>query len=155
MSEYTCPRCRQYCSPQGHGPGVECKPVVMLADHTPYFGVPYVGCGATIPVGSDCYPGTVVWVSKATVDVDGFDMPKKIRIRECDYSGVPGHSNAFTENQKYEYFESEDLNKTDAGTDYTWREKRKGYVRVGVPSKRSDAQRPGFGFRRAYRDPSF
>ncbi len=140
----------------------------LLPDETPFSGVPYVGCAATIPVGSDCYPATVVWVSDRTTPVEveapaheGLKtvvrMPKRIRVRECRHRGVEGHDNAYTENQRYEYYEAPedaDYGKAEAH-EYSWRERRRGYVQVGTPSRSTAAQRLGLGHRRAYYDPSF
>lgn len=139
----------------------------ILPSTTKWEGVPYVGCAVTIPVGSDSYPGTVVWVSDETVDHDysvynketgGYDiikvkLPKKIRIRECRSQGVRGHDNSFTENQKYFYYQipGQEL----AAQEYSYRSRRKNYVAVGTPWRSSAAQAPSFGVRRYYRDPSF
>lgn len=140
---------------------------VILPAETPFDGVPYVGCAVTIPVGSDSYPGTVCKVSKETVEVEFIKrdkdynetkvkrtIPKRVWVRSCDFRGVEGHSNAFTENQKYVYLEYPNWEQRE-GAEYSWRDKKKGYIRVGTSSRSSAAQRIGFGFRRAYRDPSF
>jgi hypothetical protein len=136
----------------------------ILPASTPYDGIPYVGCAATIPVGSDSYPGTVSWVSKQTVEAEWrsdyeqptrkVQVPKRIRVRKCDYRGVEGHSNVYTESQKYVYFEKAG-DQADEGAEYSWRPQRNGYVRKGTSSRSSAAQRIGLGFRRAYYDPSF
>lgn len=146
----------------------------ILPATTPWEGVPYVGCACTVPVGSDCYPATVVWVSDDTVehtfrvrdsalhgDLGMFEkkvrLPKRIAIRYCGYRGVEGHSNAFTEQQKYEYFDTPvfEGEPENSGEIYSWRPKRGNYVRAGTSYKSSAAQGLGFGYRRAYRDPSF
>ena len=136
----------------------------ILPANTEWKGVPYVGCAATLPSGSDCYPGTVCWVSDATVDYEYKDretgkvikvkLPKRIRIKGVDCKGVEGHSNAFTEDQRYVYFDDGD-DDPNRGTEYSWRAKRKNYVAVGTPWRSSAAQAPGLGHRRYYRDPSF
>ena len=137
----------------------------ILPETTEWKGVPYVGCAATIGVGSDSYPGTVVWVSEQTVDHEYTNkdtgekftvkLPRRVRIRQCDYRGVEGHSNAFTEDQKYVYFDDDahSDNPRFKGREYSYRPKRKNYVQVGDYYR--SAQSPGFGFRRAYRDPHF
>jgi hypothetical protein len=130
-----------------------------LPERTPFDGIPYVGCAATVPLGSDCYPATVVWVNPKLVEVtlqDGRKLliPKSVRIRGCEYKGVEGHSNAYTEDQRYVYLDDEAPVWRD-NEEYSYRDARKGYVRVGTSSRSSAAQRLGFGYRRAYRDPCF
>ena len=129
-----------------------------LPAETPFAGVPYVGCAATVPCGSDCYPATVVWVNPKTVEVETkggkLSLPKTVKIQGCEYSGVEGHSNAFTEDQRYTYWDDDEAPHWRDGEAYSYRPGY-GYVRVGTPTRSSAAQRLGFGYRRAYRDPSF
>lgn len=135
----------------------------ILPARTDFTGIPYVGCAATIHVGSDSYPATVSWVSEQTVDYDYEDrktlksvsikLPKRVRLRRVDSRGVEGHNNAYTENQKYVYFDDGDDSPT--GREFSWRPKRKNYVEVGTSSRSSAAQAPGFGYRSYYRDPHF
>jgi hypothetical protein len=137
----------------------------ILPERTPFEGVPYEGCAATIPVGSDSYPGTVVRV-EGEIDVvrpfyeDGkrkdrqLRIPRKVWIRECSYRGVEGHYNDHTEDQRYVYYEDDELPERE-GREYSWRPKWGKYVRVGTSSRSTAAQSPGFGIRRAYRDPCF
>jgi hypothetical protein len=135
----------------------------ILPESTEWHGVPYVGCAVTIPVGSDSYPGTVVWVSDKTIrhqykDKDGeivfVNVPRRIKIRSVRSRGVKGHDNSFTEDQRYVYYESSE-DETVSGTEYSYREKWKKYVAVGTSSRSSAAQSPWFGYRRYYRDPCF
>jgi hypothetical protein len=122
-------------------------------------GVPYVGCAATRPSGSDCYPGTIVWVSDQTVWVllgegqggRGVHMPRQIGFRGCDWRVVSGSTQDGS--ASYEYFD--DLPPDARGEAYSWRPKRRGYVQVGTPSRSSAAHTLGLGCRRAYLDPSF
>jgi len=133
----------------------------ILPATTEWKGVPYVGCAATIPVGSDCYPGTVVWVSEKTIkhtykdrktgEEFIVDLPRKIRIAGCRYRAT--QDNCYTENQGWQYYD--DGSGSDGGTEYSYREQRKNYVAVGTPWRSTAAQAPGFGYRRMYRDPSF
>jgi hypothetical protein len=139
----------------------------ILPDKTKWEGVPYVGCAATVGVGSDSYPGTVVWVSEQTIDheysvydkstgkyeVVKVKLPKKIKVRGCHSRGVKGHNNAFTEDQRYVYYE--DTEEDKEGAEYSYRKVRKNYVQVGTSSRSSAARAPSFGYRRFYRDPSF
>lgn len=135
-----------------------------LPDTTPFDGVPYVGCAATIPCGSDSYPGTVVRVEGETEvrlpiheqHTRGWTkarIPRKVWIRRCEYEGIEGHSNAFTEDQRYRYFEDDEH--TEAGRPYSWRPRWNRYIEVGTPSRSTAAQPLFFGRRRAYRDPCF
>jgi hypothetical protein len=135
----------------------------ILSETTPFYGVPYVGCAVTIPIGSDRYPASVSWVSEKTVRIkldDGstLDIPRSIRVKECDYRGVHDHSNEFTEDQRYVYFESdhsENWSPDYQGVTYTWRPKFGRYVQLGVRATSSGAWSIFFGARRAYFDPSF
>lgn len=133
----------------------------ILPEDTPYQGVPYVGCAATRHSGSDSYPATVVWVSKETFEYTYEDrrtggritvqMPKKVRTLNDRYRALGPV--AFTENQKYQYY-SEAAPSNSYSDEWSWRPQRKNYVRVG-DSWRTSCSSPSFGYRRAYRDPSF
>lgn len=135
----------------------------ILPEVTEYKGVPYVGCAATEPCGSDSYPGTITWVSKETVEHTYQDrktgekiivqLPKRVRFTRCDHRGVQGHDNSFTENQKYVYFD--DTETLHGYVEYSYRAKRKNYVRTGTPWRSSAAQGLYFGSRTYYRDPCF
>ena len=125
-------------------------------------GVPFVGCGVTIPSGSDCSPGTVVRVSertyRTTIQSTGYppraprtvEMPARIWVRGCSYRPTKNYS--YTGNQEHEFIDD-----GFEGTlqEYSWRPKRQRYVRVGTPTRSTAAQGLGLGFRRAYRDPHF
>jgi len=123
-----------------------------------FAGVPYVGCPATIPVGSDSYPGTVVDTGRTTVryqflDRDGntvvLNMPRTITVRDDEYRGVKDFSNAYTEAQRYQYLAFPE----GPTSKWSWRPRLGRYVQVGSGGRRS--QGLGLGFRRAYRDPHF
>lgn len=96
--------------------------------------VPKVGDGATMSVGSDCYPATVVKVSPSG---------KTVEIQMDEYTrydlGGP-----FTEDQRYNYHRNPN-----------------GGIRIVRMTKRGwriGGQRGtpvSFGTRRAYQDPSF
>jgi len=58
--------------------------------------VPKPMTGGYMPVGSDRYPITVVDVSP--------DL-KKLWFRRAGFRAVPGHNNAYTEMQRYEFFD--------------------------------------------------
>lgn len=126
-----------------------------------YCGVPYVGCPTSEPVGSDSYPGTVVWVSKDTIEHEypatfnrgkcNVMLPKKIKVARCGFRAVKGHSNAYTEDQRYEYYVLPASDVTE--TVFSYRSKVNRYVRVGVKSNLG--QTLMLGYRRAYLDPSF
>lgn len=140
----------------------------ILPAETEYKGVPYVGCAATIPVGSDSYPGTVTWVSEQTVEHEGriydkFDgayktikvkVPKRLRVRTVQARGAEGWNNAFTENQKYVYYETEE-DERNLGREYSYRPKAHRYVEVGTSYRSTAAQGIYFGHRSYYRDPHF
>jgi hypothetical protein len=132
-------------------------------------GIPKVGTGVTIPVGSDSYPATVIWVSDRLVDAQMKNdigmvfvvrVPKSIRVSGCKYRGVEGHCNAFTESQRYVYYSDIEDESTDHqklvlernGREYSYRPGR-GYIPVGERARGN--QRIYLGARRAYRDPSF
>jgi hypothetical protein len=80
-------------------------------------------------------------------------LPRKVWIRRCDFHGIEGYSNAFTENQRYVYFENDRAE--DEGECYSWRGAVQRYIQVGVPSRSTAGQSPVFGRRRAYFDPCF
>jgi hypothetical protein len=128
----------------------------ILPERTPFDGVPYVGCACTRPSGSDSYPATVVWVSKETVyhtypDGTVKVVPKKIRILGDRYRMTGG--NALSEKQEYQYYR-EDAPEGSYSDEFSYRAKRRNYVRVGTRSSSTAAQGLYFGIRRAYRDPS-
>jgi len=136
----------------------------ILPEITEWNGVPYVGCAVTVYVGSDSYPGTIVWVSDQTLTYsfkssrNGLEektvtIPRRFRVRRVSHKGAAGWDNSFTEHQKYVYYD-ESPGSTE-GEEYSWRPKRKNYIRVGTPSKSSAAQPLGFGHRTYYRDPHF
>lgn len=125
----------------------------ILPAHTPFTGIPYTGCAATTSVGSDLYPGTVTWVSPQTVLVDGVRMPKRIRVAPDDFRGVEGHNNAYTEDQRYEYYTKRERDDVEYGQEYSWRSRLHEYVRVGCSWRNGPIV--SLGTRRAYRDPSF
>lgn len=96
--------------------------------------IPFVGMPATIAVGSDRYPATVVEVK----------TPRKIVIQE-DVT-IDRASNTFTEDQKYTYFENPLAEKKvySLRKDGCWMESGTQNGRVLF-----------LGSRTKYRDPSF
>ena len=127
----------------------------ILPAETPFAGVPYEGCAATIPCGSDSYPGTVSKVSESKVldTRSGLTYPTKIWVRSCGYKIIRGSGQDGS--AEYVYFEDDDHPPNEIGQAYTYRLQRGGYVQVGTRSSSTAAWRLAFGHRRAYRDPSF
>lgn len=134
--------------------GVEVESI--LPAQTKFDGIPYVGCAATIPVGSDSYPATVVEVSEKTVEYetsDGkiFNLPAQVALQQCMFRRTD--KNGLSEIQTYVYYNK--LTPFDEKIWYSWRASRNNYVAVGMRADSSGAQSPIFGVRRAYWDPSF
>ncbi|MNJ89976.1 hypothetical protein D3C87_75650 [compost metagenome] len=97
--------------------------------------VPEIGMGATYGYGSDCYPGTVIWVSSSG---------KKIKVQGDNYKRTD-KAGPFTESQEYEYSEDK------GGPIYEFSLRKDGiWKEVG-----SNSHTVGLGFRRAYQDPHF
>lgn len=94
--------------------------------------IPKIGDGATIQVGSDRYPATVIAVSP-TASV--------ITIQMDSYKRTD--SNGMSEQQTYEY----ERNEQGGIRKCHWQPKRGMWVQGIAPV--------GFGFRNAYQDPSF
>lgn len=100
------------------------------------FVIPIVGMGVTMGIGSDCYPGTITWVSK-----------------NCDRIIVQ-HDN-FEPADGYDYYSNQVYNITPNpfGTlvAYSWRKR-------GVWAEKGAKRAIGYlslNTRRAYQDPSF
>lgn len=98
--------------------------------------LPFVGMPATIAVGSDRYPATVVEVK----------TPRKIVIQEDD--SMDRANNLYTEDQKYTYFENPLGNKKV----YSFR--KNGYW-VEEGSASHNGRVLFLGTRSKYRDPSY
>ena len=113
-----------------------------------YDGVPYVGCPATVGVGSDCYPGTITEIGKGRTKaaLDNLTLPTRIKFTRCNFRGTK--DNSFTENQEYQYY---DDGVPQHGEWFSYRKKYMCYVRVGAKS----GTRCHPGHRRAYFDPHF
>lgn len=101
---------------------------------------PSVGLGVTLPVGSDCYPGTIVAV----------DSPRRIRIVEDDFTRID-NAGAYSEAQECAYLRAGPVPETRIGT-YTLR-KNGAWIREGESMK--NGRRARLGLRWAYMDPSF
>jgi hypothetical protein len=128
----------------------------ILPADTEFDGVPYVGCAATIHVGSDSYPATVARVSEKTVNFTAADgrklkLPVTVELQECMFRRID--KNGQSEIQKYVYYRS--TTPFDQARAYSWRPGIKNYVAVGTRTRSSAAQPPAFGYRRAYWDPTF
>ncbi len=93
--------------------------------------VPAVGMGFTTGAGSDCYPGTVIEVSKSG---------KTIKVQADDFVRAD-KAGPYTENQTYTYTANPN------GHVETYRKTKRGWT--------SHGSRGGLGFRRAYFDPHF
>ena len=99
---------------------------------------PQVGMGATSGFGSDCYPYTIIEVSK-----DG----KKVKVQSDAHAPVKEGFD-FYANQQYDYTANPN------GSVMEFRLRKNGsYVRQGDPMR--GGQRLSIGNRRYYRDPSF
>ena len=98
---------------------------------------PTVGMGATVGIGSDCYPVTVIAVS---------DNLRTVTVQTDIYTPAPG----------YDYFGNQVHNftpNTDGAVD-VWTLRNHGrYSRKGYP--KGTGFYISFGSRRAYSDPSF
>jgi hypothetical protein len=92
------------------------------------FSIPKVGDGATICVGSDSYPATVVKVTAKTAT-----------IQDDTFTPAPGYD--YYSNQVYTYAPNV------TGHRSIVRLTKRGWRYLGTPVY--------FGHRRAYRDPSF
>ena len=97
---------------------------------------PKVGMGATLVIGSDCHPYTIVFVKS----------PKRIIVQEDRYERKDKNG-PFTEMQEYEYFFRPDAPKVI----FTLRKNGRWYQKgqpMGSPAL-------SVGERRAYQDPCF
>lgn len=99
---------------------------------------PQIGMGATLGVGSDRYPYTIVEVSKSK---------KRIGVRRDNYTRLDGRG-PYTENQEYEYHQTQGA----AEEYYTLRENGR-WVREGESMRGGSSM--GIGQRRYYQDPHF
>lgn len=99
--------------------------------------VPEIGMGATMPVGSDRYPYTIVSVS---------DNKKIIVVQADDYTATKDSD--YYSNQKYTY-----ASNPKAEMETFKLRKNGAYVREGESMDRGS--RLWIGERRAYSDPSF
>lgn len=99
---------------------------------------PQIGEGATLIVGSDRYPYTVVAI----------EGPKRILVQQDEYYGVKGHDNSYTEDQRYVYLP----NKNAPVKRFTLR-KNGAWVELGYGLREGSPL--VVGVRRAYMDPSF
>lgn len=97
-------------------------------------GMPMVSEGATIVVGSDCYPCTIIKVSKTG---------RTVTLQNDDYQLVLG-SSILSENQQYVY--RRNPNGAQHVARLTSRRGRLAWRTAGLPVT--------VGVRRAYRDPS-
>ena len=98
---------------------------------------PTVGMGATVGIGSDCYPYTIVSVSENL---------KTVIIQKDNYKPAKGYE--YYGNQVYEFTPNE------TGSIEVWTLRNHGrYVRKG--DKKGDGYYLTIGERRAYSDPSF
>ena len=100
------------------------------------FVIPVVGQGVTMGIGSDCYPGTITWVSK-----------KGDRIIVQHDKAEPAKGFDYYSNQVY------DITPDQFGTlvAYSWRKR-------GVWAQKGAKKAVGylsFNSRRKYSDPSF
>ena len=98
---------------------------------------PKVGMGATLAIGSDCYPFTICTVGKYGT--------KYIEVQRDNYKRTD--KNGLSEMQTYEYTPDPIAEKYR----YTLRKNGR-YVRKGLPMKYGGIY---IGSRRAYFDPSF
>lgn len=99
--------------------------------------IPTLGMGATIGIGSDCYPATVIEVS-----ANG----KTIKVQRDNYTPSAGYD--YFGNQVHTFSMNPD------GITEVWTLRNHGrYVRKG--DKKGNGFYISFGARRAYSDPSF
>lgn len=101
------------------------------------FVIPVVGQGATVSIGSDCYPATVIEVSKNL---------RTVTIQMDTYTPAPGYE--YFGNQVHEFFPNPD------GAIEIWTLRNHGrYAKKG--SKKGSGFCLSLNGRRAYSDPSF
>jgi hypothetical protein len=100
-------------------------------------GTPKVGDGATMAIGSDRYPGTVIEVSKSG---------HTVKVRSDNYKLVGG--SALSEDQRYEFTPN-----PNGAVEVFTRRKNGRYVRKGESFR--GGLRASFGHRDAYSDPHF
>ena len=98
---------------------------------------PKVGVGATIGIGSDCYPATVIEVSK---------NGRTVTVQMDNYKPSEGYE--YYGNQVYDFIPNPN------GAKEVWTLRNHGrYARKGV--KKGSGCNISFNGRRAYSDPSF
>jgi len=98
--------------------------------------LPQIGMGVTIGIGSDCYPATIIHVSKNF---------RKVTIQHDKYTPTDGYE--YYKNQVYEY------KRDTLGAIEVWT-----YRKRGIWAQLNSAKAIGylsFNGRRAYQDPSF
>lgn len=97
---------------------------------------PEIGMGVTYGAGSDCYPGTIIYVSQSG---------HKIKFVPDDYRVVKGSGHDGT--AEYEITPEDPATTTRSPMVASWSPKQKAYLHGGG--------KIAIGFRRAYFDPSF
>ena len=105
--------------------------------------IPQVGEPATIHSGSDCYPATVIEVSRTGHRV----------VIQHDTSIVTKRAENYGDDVEYRY-ERNPEGGTRVYTRRTGKDGSVGYKLLGWPT-RSRGGNVGIGYRRMYRDPSF